>query len=135
MGGVALLPVVVVVGGLRWVLPLYMLPLPWPPSSSSVHPSIGLAKEIRHVLYAPVPPGRVGVSPGGVVHGGGGVPRGRGLSVDVAAIRLPGFEGRAGEQRVSGGLGEARVLQVVGGDGDGEGGVEIVVRRHGLVDV
>lgn len=67
------------------------------------------------------------MSPGGAVHGGGGVSRGRSLSVDVAGSWLPGFESRAGEQRVRGGLGEARVLQVAGGDGDGEGGMEVVV--------
>ncbi len=67
------------------------------------------------------------MSPGGAVHGGG-VPWGRCLPVNVAASRLPGFEGRAGEQRVRGGLGKARVLQVARGDGDGERGVEVVVR-------
>lgn len=75
VGGVAFLPGVVVVGGLRWVLPLYVLPLPCPPSSSSVHPPVGLAKEIWHVLYALLPPGGVAMSVGGAVHGGG-VPRG-----------------------------------------------------------
>lgn len=71
------------------------------------------------------------MSPTGAVHGGGGgggVSRGRSLPVNVADCWFPGFEGRAGEQRVSGGLGEARVLQVTGGDGDGEGGMEVVVR-------
>lgn len=78
------------------------------------------------------------MSPIGAVHGGGGgggLPWGRGLSVDVAASRLPGFEGWAGEQRVRGGLGDARVLKVAGGDGDWEGGVEVVVRWYGLVVV
>lgn len=56
VGGVALLPGVVVVGGLGWVLPLDMLAVPWP-SSSYVHCSIGLAKEIWHVLYALLPTG------------------------------------------------------------------------------
>lgn len=96
VGGVALLSGVVVVSGLRWVLPLDMLPLPYPTSSSSIHPSMGLAKEIRHVLNALLPPGRVAVSSGGAVHGGGGVPRDRGLPVDMAASWLPGFEGRTG---------------------------------------
>lgn len=67
------------------------------------------------------------MSPGGAVYGGG-MPWGRGLPVDVAASRLPVFESRAGEQRVCGGLGEMRVLQVAGGDGDREWGVEVVVR-------
>lgn len=138
VGGVALLPGVVVVGWLRWVLPLDVLPLPCPPSSSSVHPHVGLVEKIRHVLYALLPPGRVGVSSGGAVHGGGRgrrVPRGGGLPVNVAAARLPGFEGRAGEERVRGGLGEACVLQMAGGDGDGQRCVEVVVRWQGLVDV
>lgn len=139
VGGVALVPGVVVVGGLRYVLPrpLYVLPRPRPASASSVHPPVGLAEEIRHVLYAVLPPGGVAVPPGGTVHGGR-VARGRGLPVDVAAGRLPGLEGRAGEHRVRGGLGEARVLQVAGRDGDGEGAVEVVevvVRRQRLVDV
>lgn len=47
------------------------------------------------------------MSPGGTMHGrGGGVSRGRGLPVDVAGSWFPGFEGRAGEQRVSGCLGQ-----------------------------
>lgn len=45
------------------------------------------------------------MSPGGAVHGGGGVSWGRGLPVDVAGGWFPGFEGRAGEQGVSGRLG------------------------------
>lgn len=97
VGGVALLPCVVVVGGLRWMLPLDMLPVRCPPTSSSVHPSVGLAKEIRHVLYALLPTGGVAVSPGGAVHGGRRAPRGGGLPLDVTASRLPGFKGRAGE--------------------------------------
>lgn len=153
VGGVALLLVVVVVGRLGWLPPLHVLPplyvlpldvllpqyglLPRPraPSTCSIHPSVGLAKEVLHVLYTPLPPGGVAVPPAGALRGGGGVCRGGGLSLDVAPGRLPGFEGRAGEQRVRGGFGQARLLRVVGGDGDGEGGVEVVVRRHGLVDV
>ncbi|KAF0025165.1 hypothetical protein F2P81_022046 [Scophthalmus maximus] len=104
-------------------------------STSSIHPSIGLIKDIRHVLYAPLPPGRVAVSSSGDVHGGGGVPRGRGLPVDVATSRLPGFEGRAGEVRVCGGLGEMRMLQMPGRDGDGQGGMVAVMCWQGLVDV
>lgn len=130
VGGVALRPGVVVVRGLRWILRLDMLPQPCPPSSSSIHSPIGLVKEIRHILYALLPSGRVAMSPGGAVHGGGGgggVPWGRGLSVDVAASWLPGFEGRVGEQRVSSGLWETRVLKMTGGDGDGEWGMEVVV--------
>lgn len=34
-----------------------------------------------------------------------------------------------------GGLGDARVLQVAGGDGDGERGAQVVLRRRSLVDV
>lgn len=73
-----------------------MLPLPSPPSSSSIHAPIGMVEEIRHVFYALLSAGRVGMSPIGAVHGGGGgggLPWGGGLSVDVAASRLPGFEG------------------------------------------
>lgn len=135
MGGVVLLPGVVVVGGLRWILCLDMLPLPRPPSSSSIHPTVGLTKEIWHVLYAPLPPGRVAVSPGGAVHEGRGVPWGRCLSVDVAASRLPSFEGRAGEQRVRGGLRETWLFKMTGGDGDGEWRMEVVVCWQWLVDV
>lgn len=37
---------------------------------------------------------------------------------------------------MGGGLGDAGVLQVAGGDGDGEGGVQVMVhRRYRLVDV
>lgn len=135
VGGVALLPGVVIVGGLRGVLHLYVLPLTCPSSASSIHPHIGLAKEIRQVFCALLPLARVAVSPGGAVHGGGGLSGGGGLPVDVAGSWLPGFEGRAGEQWVSGCLGNPRVLQVARGDGDGERGVKVVMRRHGLVDV
>lgn len=121
------MPGVVVVGGMRRVEPR-----PGTTSQPSIAPSIGLVKEIRHVLYALLPPGGVGVSPAGAVHRGRRVARGGGLPLDVAAGRLPGFEGGAGEERVGGGLGEARVLQVAGGDGDGERGVEVV---GGLVEV
>lgn len=75
------------------------------------------------------------MSPGGAVQRGGGVRRSGGLPVDVAAGRFPGFEGRVGDERVRGGLGEARVLQVVGWDGDGQRGVEVAVPRQRLVDV
>lgn len=75
------------------------------------------------------------MSSSGDVHGGGGVPRGRGLPVDVATSRLPGFEGRAGEVRVCGGLGEMRMLQMPGRDGDGQGGMVAVMCWQGLVDV
>lgn len=34
-----------------------------------------------------------------------------------------------------GGLRETRMLQMAGGDGDGQGGMEVVVRWQGLVDV
>lgn len=61
--------------------------------------------------------------------------RGGHLTVDVARCWFPGFEGRAGEHRVCGGLGDARVLQVAGGDGDGERGMEVMLRRRRLVDV
>lgn len=136
VGGVALLPCVGVVGGLRRMMHFYMLPLPRGPSHASVQRPVGLAEDVRRVLGALLPLARVAVSPGGAVHrGGGGVPRGGGLSVDVAGARLPGFEGRAGQQRVRGGLGEAQVFQVAGGDGNGERGVEVVVRRNRLVDV
>ena len=136
MGGVALLPGMVVIGGLRWVLPLDMLlqPLFCSPRSSSIHPSIGLTEELRHVLYALLPPGGVALSSGGAVRGGR-PPRGRRLPVDMAAGRLPDFEGRAGEGRVWGGLREVRVLQMAGGDGDGQRGMEVVVCWQGLVDV
>lgn len=139
VGGVALLPGVVVVSGLRLVLPLNILPMPRPPNSSSIHGPVGLAKQIRHVLYALLPPGGVAMSSVGAVHGGavhGGAVRWDGrLPVDMAPSWLPGFEGRAGEERVRGGLGETLVLQMAGGDGDGQGGVEVVVCRQGLVDV
>lgn len=61
--------------------------------------------------------------------------RGGHLTVDVARCRLPGFEGRAGEHWVCSGLGDAWVLQVSGGDGDGERGMEVMLRRCRLVDV
>lgn len=61
--------------------------------------------------------------------------RGGHLTVDVAHCRFPGFEGRAGEHRVCRGLGDARVLQVARGDGDGERGMEVMLRRCRLVDV
>lgn len=147
MGGVALLPGVGVVGRLgRGVLHLHVLPLT--DASPSVHPPVGHGENI--VLDALLPLAGVGVPPARAVHGGGGggrgVPRGRGLPVDVARAWLPGLEGRGGEQRVRGGLGQAKVFQlaVAGGDGDGERGVEVVkvvevvevvVHRHGLVDV
>lgn len=75
------------------MLPLGVLPLPRFPHTSSIHPSIGLIKEIWHVLYALLPSGRVPVSPGGAVPRGGSVPRGGDLPVDVAPSWLPGFEG------------------------------------------
>lgn len=113
----------------------YMLP----PSQASVQRPVGLAEDVRRVLGALLSLACIAVSPGGAVHRGGGggrgVPRGGGLPVDVAGARLPGFEGRAREQRVRGGLGEAQVFQVAGGDGNGERGVEVVVRRNRLVDV
>lgn len=120
VGGVALLPGVAVIRRLV----LDGLPLP----GSSVGPPVGLVEDLRRVLYAPLPPRRVAVSPGavqgrGVVCGDGGLP------VDVAVRRLPGFEGRAGDEGVRGGLGEAALLQVAGGDGDGERAVEVGVRR------
>lgn len=106
MGGVALLPGVgVVVGRLHLVMvAMDMLRVTCSPSSE--HDSIGLVEQIRHVLYALRPTRRVAVPPGGVLHSGGSVSRGRGLPLDVAAGRLPGFEGGAGEQRVCGGLGQ-----------------------------
>lgn len=110
-----------------------------PPSSTSVHSPIWLVKDVRRVLRALLPLVGVAVSPGGAVHrgggGGGGVSRGGHLPVDVAHCWFPGFEGRAGEHGVCSGLGDARVLQVAGGDGDGERGVEVVLRRRRLVDV
>lgn len=48
--------------------------------------------------------------------------------MDVACGRLPGLEGRGGEQRVRGGFRQAQVFQlaVAARDGDGEWGVEVV---------
>lgn len=139
VGGVALLPCVGVVGGLRRVMHFYMLHLARAPSHASVQRPVWLAEDVRRVFRALLPLARVAVSPGGAVHGGdgggGGVPRGGGLPVDMAGTRLPGFESRAREQRVRGGLGEVQVFQVAGGDGNGERGVEVVVRRNRLVDV
>lgn len=109
MGGVALLPGVVVIGGLQLVLAVDMLPAPCRPSSSSsfpIHYSVGLVEDIWHVFYAVLPTGGVAMSPGGGMHRGSDVPRGGGLPLDVAASRLPGFESGAGEQRVCGGLGQ-----------------------------
>lgn len=63
------------------------------------------------------------------------MPRGGRLPVDVARRRFPGFEGRAGQHRVCAGLGDAWVFQVAGGDGDGERGVEVVLRPRRLVEV
>lgn len=125
MGGDALLPHLVVVGGLGRGLHLHRPP--------PVHPPVRLAEEVRQVLRALLPLVGVPVSPGGG-RGGGVARRGR-LPVDVARRRPPGREGRAGERGVRGGLGDALVLQVGGGDGDGERGVEVVLRRPGLVDV
>lgn len=68
-----------------------MLPLP---STSSIHPYIGLIKEIWHVLYTLLPPGGVAMPPGGAMHRRGrSVARDGGLPVDVSAGWLPGFEG------------------------------------------
>lgn len=147
MGGVALLPGVGAVGRLRWrVLHLHVLPLAHAcPSYAPVHPPVGHAEDI--VLSALLPLANVAVPPARAVHGGGGggrgVSRGGGLPVDVACGRLPGLEGRGGEQRVCGGFRQAQVFQlaVAAGDGDGQRGVEVVkvvevvVHRHGLVDV
>lgn len=127
MGGDALLPGLLVVGGLGRGLHLHRPP--------PVHAPVRLVEEVRQVLRALLPLVGVSVSPGGAVHGGGGVARRGRLPVDVASRGFPGFEGRAGERGVRGGLGDARVLQVGGGDGDGERGVEVVLRRPGLVDV
>lgn len=144
VGGVALLPGVGVVGRLRWgVLHLHVLPLAHASSPhASVYPPVRHAEDI--VFNALLPLANVAVPPARAVHGGGGagrgVSRGRGLPVDVACGRLPGFEGRGGEQRVCGGFRQAQVFQlaVAARDGDGERGVEVVevvVHRHGLVDV
>lgn len=150
MGGVALLPGVGVVGRLWWrVLPLHVLPLAHAcPSHTSIHAPVGHDEDI--VLSALLPLANVAVPPARAVHRRGGrgrgVSRGRGLPVDVACGRLPGLEGRGGEQRVCGGFGQAQVFQlaVAAGDGDGERCMEVVevvevvvvvVHGHGLVDV
>lgn len=131
VGGVALGPGVVIVRGLGRVLPLAIVPV----SRPSVHAPVGLTEEIRHVLYAPLPPGGIGVPPAGVVYGGG-VAWDGGLPLDVAGAGLPRFKGRAGEQRVRDGFGDACVLQVAAGNGDGQRGAVVVVRhREGLVEV
>lgn len=133
VGGDAFLSHWMVVGRLRWVMHLHR-----PPSSTSVHSSIRLVKEVLRVLRALLPLVGVAVSPGGAVHRGGergGVSRGGHLTVDVARCWFPGIEGRAGEHWVCRGLRDAWVLQVTGGDGDGERGMEVMLRRCRLVDV
>lgn len=54
------------------------------------------------------------------------MPRLGGLPLDVASTGVPGFQGRAREQGVAGGLGQAGPLRVALGDGDGEGGMVVV---------
>lgn len=117
VGGVALLPGVAVVRRLLLAVP-----------APSVGGAVRLVEDLRHVLDAALPPRGVAVSPGavqrrGVVGGDGGLP------VDVAVRGLPGFEGGAGDEGVRDGLGEAALLQVAGGDGDGERAVDVGVRR------
>ena len=83
---------------------------------------LGLVVQLLQCLYALLPPDRVGRVPAsrGRVHRMGGLP------VDISPTRIPGFEGRTGQQGVGGGLGEMRALQVVGGDGDGKRGMEVM---------
>ena len=83
--------------------------------------SLGLVVMLLQCLYALLPPDRVGRVPAsrGRVHRMGGLP------VDISPTRIPGCEGRTGQQGMGGGLGEVRSLQVVGGDGDGKRGMEV----------
>lgn len=67
VGGDAFLSHWMVVGRLRWVMHLYR-----PSSSTAIHSSIWLVKEVSRVLCALLPLVGVAVSPGGAVHRGGG---------------------------------------------------------------
>lgn len=84
----------------------------------------GLGEELVQGLYAVLPPAGVGLPARRVA-------RVRGLPVHVTpARRVPHPEGRAGQQRVGGGLGQARPLQVGLRNGNGERRVEVVVERR-----
>lgn len=95
VGGDALLPHPMLVGGLRWVMNRSAPPH----SSASVHSTVWLAKEVRPVLCTLLPLVGVARSSGGAMHrggGGGGAPRGGHLPVHVVRRWFPGFEGWAG---------------------------------------